>query len=701
MPYPKTSENRAKFWLDLIGFSRKRTKPLFEACDVLVNQYFNEASTDRERDITGEEEHVKRTKAGIIYGWIDQTLSNMIDREPIIQCFPENKESALPSDPSDPSSMSRAGVTSKINNYVYRSTKQLRVDEKVAFNAMVYPYGVVKIGYHQDFDQRTQELLQLDTEFGDLETSDEEDLFLEMGRDVRVDDNHDHVGHIASHEQHLRGVILTAARPPDEMELIELTFRDHIQLHKDFHDRPNVDANTAVRREFPYAVSWPPRDFLTDVHCTEGPPDARWVAFGWELPIDEVRYDPTNENTKDLKPSRFRDAPDNGDGSEDRGDGLDVVRGWEIWAKNFPIGNGKFRDLLINVAEDHPKLLRYEEEWPYDRLDDYPAETLSFQSGIRNWFHKPPLLMGGGDTVQALMNEILDGFLYTIRKQKNLWLVDPASGIDHTILQDILDAPDGSIVEVKGLMDSGGKGIMPMPFLQIPPEKGEMLSILQNIFDRSVGTPQPQRNASIETATESSIIEKRNSARENRRAGLLSEFQIRKSRKMWQLITQFQPDTLYLIDRNALTFVQVTAEIARGEYLFTMDVSSASTSLAVERSQWMDLLNLFAGLTPVFVEFFGGPPNLPEIARRLLVRGFDEKVVEEILPMLEQLSADMQKAGAVGTDKQGAPIAPEAQAQQAIVDGRGITNGAGPLLRDSFQEGLPSEGKQIGNAETA
>ena len=45
-------------------------KPLFDACNVLEDQYFNRSTTDRERHIgdTSTEEHVRRTKAGIVYG---------------------------------------------------------------------------------------------------------------------------------------------------------------------------------------------------------------------------------------------------------------------------------------------------------------------------------------------------------------------------------------------------------------------------------------------------------------------------------------------------------------------------------------------------------------------------------------------------------------------------------------------------------
>ena len=641
----------------------------------------------------GEEEHIRRTKSNIIYGFIDQSLSNMLDRAPVFQCFPESREAAQRLDPADPSSPTFASGTSKVVNYRYRETNQLRVDERVAQNGFLFPYGVAKIGYTTDFEVAKQELFQPDVSpelvFDDWE---EENLFLSMGQPTRVEASQDHTGHIQGHLLLLQGAML--GMPPAALAAVEGIVEDHIDVHKRMYNRMEPSANTNVRQDAPFAVWWPSDMFLTDLLCMEGPQDARWIAFGWELPVEEVQGSTDYENTGDLKPSRWKDAPERQEGLDS--DGFDMVRGWEIWAKNFPVGRGRFRNLLMTVAEGHEKFLRYEEEWPYDRIDDYPCETLSFVPGLRRWFHKPPILMGGGDTVQALMNEILDSQLSIVRKQKNVWLVDPASGIDTTTMQKILDAPDGSVISVPGLMEAKGQAIIPLPFHQIPPEKGDLLNISQLMFDRSLGTPQPVATPKTDTATEASIVEKRNTARENRRASLLSEFQIRKARKMWQLDAQFQPSKLFLLDKFSGQFLQISAEMARGEYLFSMDITSHSTALAVERSQGMDLLNLFAGLTPVFVQFWGMPPNLPELARRLLVRGFDERTVEEILPMLQAASQALQGQGAIQLGPDGLPVAQDPAAAAAVEQGRTADRGIGALAPEQFNRDVPNEGRQAG-----
>jgi hypothetical protein len=700
MAYPTAQDLRVQYWQGQIGFVQKKVKPLFEACNILVNQFYNEASTEREQDAgDAEEEHVRRVKSGLIHGFIDQSLANMLDRAPTFQCYPETREAAQRIDPMDPQGATLASGVAKISNYRYRETNQLRVDERCALDAFLFPYGVAKIGFELDVDAVEQEMLQ-DMTVLDMEDPAEENVFIKGGIPVRVQDAQDHLFHIQVHQNELR-MLLEESDNEEVKSFMKESFMDHIKLHKLFNDRPAPSANTNVHRGSPYAVRWQPDLFLTDAFSLDGPMDARWIAFGWELPIDEVRANPAYRNVDDLEPSRYKDAPDKE--GELESDGFDVVRGWEVWARNFPAGKNKFRNLFFTIAEGNEKFLQYEEEWPYDRIDNYPVETLTFQTGVRQWFHKPPLLMAGGDTVQALTNEIMDSFLYTIRKQKNIWLVDPAAGIDRDILQDILDAPDGSIVEVPGLGEQGSNVIMPLPFLSVPSDKGGMLNLLQQMFDRSAGTPQPVRMPATETATEASIIEKKNTSRENRRSALLSEFQVRKARKMFQLDSQFRPEKLFLLDKNANQFISLSKELSEGEYLFTMDVSSQSTALAVERSQWMDLLNLFAGLTPLLTQTYGVPPNIPELARRLLVRGFNEKDVEDILPMLEKQAQTMQAQAATTQGEGGTSqfANPEAQAlQEALQNGRAANAGVGPLDADSFNRDLPSEGQQAGETVT-
>ena len=182
--------------------------------------------------------------------------------------------------------------------------------------------------------------------------------------------------------------------------------------------------------------------------------------------------------------------------------------------------------------------------------------------------------------------------------------------------------------------------------------------------------------------------------------------------------------------------------MARGEYWTTMDVTSHAAAINVERKQLMDLLNLFSGMTPLLVESFGLPANIPELARRVLVRGFSEETVEELLPMLEYSSQMLRQQGAkkaeelqqqqamqpdmqagmqgmqpnVDPTQAGLPNqpirtqqgrAPEftdptaAAAQDAILAGQTSDTGIGPIDPSSFNRNTANEGGQAGEASAS
>ena len=720
--YPETEEERVAYWQNQIAYSQQKAKPLFEACEVLQKQYYNEASTDREATEGDDydEDHIRRTKSGLIFGWIDQSIANMLDRAPVFKVHPQNRNAAERLDKEDPQSLSYSQAVEKVVNYRYRETNQLRVDERIVLDAFLNPYGVAKLGYTLDTDELKNEIIsEIEGALDADEDPEEENTLLAIGQPLRVDTTNDHKFHLESHKElrkTLKAQFKVAKTPKAERNAVLEALTNHIKLHEQYLNRSEPSANTNVRRGAPYAVRWRPDMFLTDPFSEEGPNDARWIAFGWELPLAEVQANPGYKNTADIEPSRYADAPQYDEGEEVE-DGFDVVRGWEIWARNFPVAEGKFRNLLITIVEGSDLFIQEEEEWPYDRMDNYPVEVVSYHTGMDSWYHLPTLLLGGGDTVQALINEILDSFLSTIRKQKNVWLVDPKLGINKTVIADMLDAPDGSVIEVPGLGERGASNaILALPFQQVPNEKNEMMALLQQMFDRSVGTPQPIAMPRVDTATEASIMERRNTSRENRRSALLSEFQVRKARKMLQMDLQYLPDQLFFIDRSASSFVEISPEMARGEYWTTMDVTSHASAINVERKQLMDLLNLFSGMTPLLVESFGLPPNIPELARRVLVRGFSEETVEELLPMLEYSSQmlrdqSIQKAAEMQQPQQQQPqtqqgTAPQfnnpeaAAAQDAVTAGQNADTGIGPLNPQAFAEGVaPSEGGQAGEAE--
>jgi hypothetical protein len=358
---------------------------------------------------------------------------------------------------------------------------------------------------------------------------------------------------------------------------------------------------------------------------------------------------------------------------------------------------------LITIAEGHDEPLRYEEEWPYENIEDYPVEVLSFQQSVKTWYSKPTLVMAGSDNVQALANEILDSYLYVIRKQKNVLFFDP-DFITPDDMDNIADAPDMAAFSVRGLASSNGHIVQPLQFGNIPQEKMEMLNQILGLFDRAAGTPQPNRMDRPDTATASTIEDRRTTAREARRGNLLGEFQLRTARKFWQLTVQYKPDRVYLIDPDLAEFIALDEKTAKGEYHFRIDIGSQANAIALERKQWADLLNLFAGMTGLFQQLYGTPPNIAKLGERLLKRGYNEQFPEDILPMLGQEGGPQPQAlpdqAAANQMLQGTP-------GQAPTEGPSVTgppaeveseNRVGPALPRQFMQPAPSEALTQANA---
>jgi hypothetical protein len=65
-------------------------------------------------------------------------------------------------------------------------------------------------------------------------------------------------------------------------------------------------------------------------------------------------------------------------------DDFGLVVGWEIWARDFPVGRNKRRNIQITIVEGHDLPIVDEDEWPYTHIEDYPAELLSFQHPFGN-----------------------------------------------------------------------------------------------------------------------------------------------------------------------------------------------------------------------------------------------------------------------------------------------------------------------------
>jgi len=616
--YPTNKEDQLAFWTRRLEHAIEYWTPVFEPSQVLIDMYNNDPATTREREtqrlnVGDYKDPGIRSKANVVFGHIDQSIANMAAHNPTFSITPTSK-----------AGIGSERVVGKISNYWYRETSQLRHDKRVLLDAYLSPFGAKKIGYKADIEARmiSDKLLNPGQV---INNPYDESLYLIAGELTTVMQEQNHVQHVETHTQFLQQPDLN----PQAAAIIEEHIADH-QYYLEHHD---PHRNTSVKWESPFGLHWNAGDVLIDPLAADGLHDARWVAFRTVRHIDEVLYDDSLDS-RDLEPNhRIAGAPET-EPEKFTTDDFGLVESYEIYARNHITNENTKENLWIEIAPFHNRFLRYENEWPVQSLEDYPLEILSLQDGVNSWFTKGPLIMGGADSMQSMMNEILDSYISVIRKQKNLFLYDPMF-IREEEIDAILEAEDMEAFEVEGLVQAQGRAVQAIQFGDIPPEKGDILRLVQSMFDRANGTPQPISLPRTDSATEANIHDRRTTAREDERAEKFAQYQIRVARKFWQMTTEFRPERLFLIDPKAKEEVRISEQMSQGEYSFEIDVSSAATALAVERKQHMDLISLMQNLNATLREQNNGVgPNIGELVKDLLIRGYRIPDPERILPFL-------------------------------------------------------------------
>ena len=690
MAYPTKNPDRATFWLQRVEHSGECLKEYYEAGDRIRRMYENWATTEREElleesDLGGE--NIGRIKPSVVFQWIDQSIANQVFREPTFRIRGKTKES-----------VDGAPVVGKVVNHWFQQTKQKEQDKRVLLDAYCYPFGVKKTGFTQNADEERKLSELSDLVFDDAE---EENLFLAIGDPTVVTEDQDQGAHITEHEK------LMAEDDIDD-DIKENVIAPHIEEHVAIRDGVVFEeAHENVEEDQPYGLRHDPKWFRFDPTSSDGLRDAGWIAFGFERRLSDVQANPNYKNTRDLKPTgRLVNAPERlrpwDDDPDDDDFGMIVL--WEVWARRFPVAPGKRRNLLIVIAEQQGddgstgKILRHDDEWPYKRLKSFPAKLLCFHKSPVGWVSRPMLHMAGADNIQALVNEMLDSYLSTMRKQKNIIFYDSDIFTGEQV-EDALQTPKDGAVGVQGLSKAQGQPIITLPFTAISGQKTDLISTMLELFNLTAGTPGPGLGTdSDETATEAAINERRATAREAMRSDEYEQFQIETAEDFWALHTQYLADQEFPIDAEANEWATVEGDVVRGSYRFEIDVASHATALAIERKQWMDLLNLMAGIAPTAVQLGMPPPNLPWLAEQLMVRGYEIPNPEEVWPAIGQEAGVGGLAGAPPGVPGGAPGFP------AQVPGNGGVPGPptpGPAQPAAFQAPVPRVSGIAADAEQA
>jgi len=686
--YPTSDRERKAFWKSQLMSARQFMKPYIEAGMMLAKMYNQLPANERQRildRVRRRNNNDERVKASLVFAWVDQSVAGMVSEGEVDFTIKAKNRLGVDHAP---------GVRANAN-YWYKETEQVLEDEAMALDAHLFSFAVKKIGWEYELDEN-EEIKLVDLAELEFMSADDEGLYLAEGEPTRVTRMQDQDEHIR-----INGMLLEDETIPQEIK--DLIIKPHIKRHEEFKQKIQPTPHANVKYSAPFGRRWPIDDFLMDPAALCGQQDARWIAFRIRQPVYRWKANSNYNDINELKPNSgvagvdiqsFNQHDAAQEAIEDEFDDYALCEGWEIWARDFPVAAGSRQNLLCVMIETHDTLPQHE-EWPeeYQALDDYPVEVLKFQDNFKSWINKPTLTLAGADNLQALQTEFLDAMLYAMRKQKSIYLAD-AEVYDANTLSNVTEMDDQSVVRVEGLAAAGKDAVQVWPQQTLMQDWNQISGIYMQLFDKSAGVPEPQRQKSADTATEASIIERRVTAREDRRFLRFRRMQANTARKWWQLQTQAQqPEGVDIIDPRTNKAIGVTPEMAKGEYRFDIDANARRNSQAVQENNALKKLNLFSGIMPLLTQM-GIPFNLAKVIEDTLI-AFGERDVASYMP---------------GTQDEFLQALQETLADPAAKDklmmlmgsmtpgGNGMGSGPGPAVPQEYAANPGTESRQMAEA---
>lgn len=149
-----------------------------------------------------------------------------------------------------------------------------------------------------------------------------------------------------------------------------------------------LELNELIKEDSPFCLRRDPQDFRTDPECMDSNlNDCRWIGLRWVKPLEDVKKDPKNSNTSNLK-ANFRvktafDSPTGGMKVDDISEDQTLwgrVEGWTIWDRK--------EHRIMDIVKEHERFLRNDDEWPLE-LDGFPVETLYFNENATDIYPIP------------------------------------------------------------------------------------------------------------------------------------------------------------------------------------------------------------------------------------------------------------------------------------------------------------------------
>lgn len=145
-----------------------------------------------------------------------------------------------------------------------------------------------------------------------------------------------------------------------------------------------IEINELIKGESVFVVRRSPKDFRFDTEATDSHlEDARWIAFRWVKPLEDVKANPRYDNTRRLKanmrcktdgfekpgdPVMHKAISDHDYGDYGDSEVWQRVEGWDIWDKKT--------HRMMTYVKDHDRFI-YEGRWPID-IEGFPIEIIYF-----------------------------------------------------------------------------------------------------------------------------------------------------------------------------------------------------------------------------------------------------------------------------------------------------------------------------------
>ena len=262
-------------------------------------------------------------------------------------------------------------------NYLWDVMEASEQTELVITDAIVYPYGVWKVGMGRSYMSEKQ-LSDIKGE-EDLAKA-EEDLWLEGDFDTPVEESQRHATHIPSHERFLNTEEVEAS--PFKEQIREIT-NQHIEEHGSLLE--TIETTRSLDQEgdnpdTPHVIRFSPRHLFTDGNHVLFE-QSRYVLAKTRLNFDEWMENPVYKHPDNAQPTDIstenKDRLSNAYPEDVNMDSTMVERAVgviDIW-EHYDKADGTFSAWIEADLEPVRKI----QPMPYRFLNGYPFEYLRFQ----------------------------------------------------------------------------------------------------------------------------------------------------------------------------------------------------------------------------------------------------------------------------------------------------------------------------------